>query len=272
MKTVLFYFILFFSVCFHIDLYSQSITAKYNKLIVDSLMQIINPNVKLLMIKSDSVLINGTSLSWKYQYSIFSEGSDTNYFFHTTKDSVFYDSLNNLILEGPTYIRKQWIDSDSALTLAESQGGIEFRNTHPNYKITASLGEPLVPNSTPRWYIYYISINNPSDKIFINLDATDSVMSNVKSTEISTDLFLYQNFPNPFNPTTTIKFSIPQKGFVELKVYDLIGREIKTLVKEEKNAGNYYIQFDGSELVSGIYFYKLQFGHFAQTKKFILLK
>ena len=135
MKTVLFYFILFFSVCYHNDLYSQSITAKYNKLIVDSLMQIINPNAKLLMIKSDSVLINGTSLSWKYQYSIFSGGSDTNYFFHTIKDSVFYDSLNNLIIVGPTYIRKQWIDSDSAIVITNNMGGREFRNEFDSFNI-----------------------------------------------------------------------------------------------------------------------------------------
>ena len=84
--------------------------------------------------------------------------------------------------------------------------------------------------------------------------------------------FLSQNYPNPFNPLTTINYSIPKTGFVILKVYDLLGREIKTLVNEEKIPGNYKIEFDAANLSSGIYFYRLQAGSFTQTKKLILLK
>ena len=99
---------------------------------------------------------------------------------------------------------------------------------------------------------------------------------------------LSQNYPNPFNPTTIIRFVIPpqsviasspsidattkQSQFVTLKVYDVLGREVVTLVNEEKPAGNYEVTFDASELSSGIYFYKLQTGSFVQTKKMILLR
>jgi hypothetical protein len=83
---------------------------------------------------------------------------------------------------------------------------------------------------------------------------------------------LLQNYPNPFNPTTTIKIVIPKSSFVSIKVYDLLGREVATLVNEEKPAGNYEAEFDGSDLSSGIYFYHLQADEFSVTKKMILLK
>ncbi len=85
---------------------------------------------------------------------------------------------------------------------------------------------------------------------------------------------LYQNYPNPFNPSTTINYSIPKRSFVLLKVYDILGNEIATLVNGEENAGNYSVQFNSgiNHLASGIYFYKLQAGEFTATKKLILLK
>jgi len=83
---------------------------------------------------------------------------------------------------------------------------------------------------------------------------------------------LSQNFPNPFNPTTVINYSIPASGQTALTVYDLLGREVRTLVDEHQNAGNYSVSFDGSKLTSGVYFYRLQAGSFSQTKKLMLLK
>ncbi len=69
---------------------------------------------------------------------------------------------------------------------------------------------------------------------------------------------LYQNYPNPFNPSTTIRFSIPSEDFVTLKVYDVIGREVKTLINEKKSVGKYEIDFNASQLASGIYFYQIK--------------
>lgn len=91
---------------------------------------------------------------------------------------------------------------------------------------------------------------------------------------------LYQNYPNPFNPTTTISFSIPSAEtkqtsslyHIVLKIFDLLGREVATLVDEEKSAGNYKVAFDAGKLVSGVYFYRLQAGDFIQSKKLILMK
>ena len=83
---------------------------------------------------------------------------------------------------------------------------------------------------------------------------------------------LEQNYPNPFNPITKITYSIPQLSHIILNVYDVLGNEISSLVNEEKSVGSYEIEFDATELTSGIYFYKLQTGSFVESKKMILLK
>jgi uncharacterized delta-60 repeat protein len=83
---------------------------------------------------------------------------------------------------------------------------------------------------------------------------------------------LEQNYPNPFNPTTTIKFEIPKSSFVNLKVYDILGREVANLVNEEKEAGNYDITFNAGNLSSGVYVYQLKAGNFVTTKKLMLIK
>jgi len=81
-----------------------------------------------------------------------------------------------------------------------------------------------------------------------------------------------QNYPNPFNPSTKINYSIPEKVFVELNIYDILGRKIKNLVNEEQSPGNYNIGFDAVGLASGIYFYRIRAGNFLRTRKMILLR
>jgi hypothetical protein len=83
---------------------------------------------------------------------------------------------------------------------------------------------------------------------------------------------LEQNYPNPFNPSTSIKFSVPQNGFITLKVYDIMGREVASLINNEMTAGNYTADFNASGLGSGVYFYKLTSNGFTDTKKMILVK
>ena len=83
---------------------------------------------------------------------------------------------------------------------------------------------------------------------------------------------LLQNFPNPFNPSTKIEYRISDRSFVSLKVYNILGDEVATLVNEEKQTGVYNVNFDASGLSSGMYLYKLQAGSFLETKKMILLR
>jgi photosystem II stability/assembly factor-like uncharacterized protein len=86
------------------------------------------------------------------------------------------------------------------------------------------------------------------------------------------NFLLRQNYPNPFNPSTNIEFRIAEFGFVSLKVYDILGREVATLVNEEKHAGNYEVKFNGSGLSSGIYFFKLSTEDYTSVKKMLLIK
>ncbi|MCX6165392.1 MAG: T9SS type A sorting domain-containing protein [Ignavibacteriae bacterium] len=92
------------------------------------------------------------------------------------------------------------------------------------------------------------------------------------STEVPSNYSLSQNYPNPFNPTTNVQFSIPNVQFVTLKVYDILGKEVATLVNEKLNAGTYETSFDGSNLTSGIYFYSLETQSYKETKKMIMIK
>ena len=90
--------------------------------------------------------------------------------------------------------------------------------------------------------------------------------------ENQTEFALEQNFPQPFNPGTTIQFSIPHESHVTLKIYNLLGQEVQTLVNGTRRAGTYDVQFDAGKLSSGVYFYTLQAGAFVQTKKMLVIK
>jgi glucuronoarabinoxylan endo-1,4-beta-xylanase len=83
---------------------------------------------------------------------------------------------------------------------------------------------------------------------------------------------LSQNYPNPFNPTTSIEYSIAQESFVQLKIYDLLGREIKTLVHQKMRAGKHAFRFEANDLASGVYLYQLKAGDFLETKRMILIR
>ena len=93
-----------------------------------------------------------------------------------------------------------------------------------------------------------------------------------QGTTIPKEYKLSQNYPNPFNPKTRINYSIPAKDFVSLKIYDILGREISTLVKEIKSPGNYTVEFNADEFSSGVYFYRLETTNFSDTKRMILVK
>jgi len=101
-------------------------------------------------------------------------------------------------------------------------------------------------------------------------DFVTTVESN--NSEIPNTFKLEQNYPNPFNPSTNIEYSIPEASFVELKVYDVLGNDVATLVSEEKSAGVYMVNFSADNLAGGIYFYTFNSGRFNVTRKMILLK
>ncbi len=93
-----------------------------------------------------------------------------------------------------------------------------------------------------------------------------------ESAAIPAGFSLMQNYPNPFNPSTTIRYELPRESYVTLKVYNVLGQEVATLVNEKREAGRYEVEFDGAMQPSGLYFYRLQVGTYIETKKFLLLK
>jgi len=126
------------------------------------------------------------------------------------------------------------------------------------------------------------SVAQGVDSLFVlyNLGGGTVGIQDQEIVEIPTSHLLSQNFPNPFNPTTTIKFSIPEASVVTLKIYNILGEEVKTLVNEYKEIGNYSVQFNANNLASGMYLYSLTVGNpstgseqgFGETKKMILLR
>ena len=122
------------------------------------------------------------------------------------------------------------------------------------------------------WDAPDVAWNNPSvfgTAILKNEIGEDAVMA---KPGVAKNFALSQNYPNPFNPTTNIDFSVTNRGAVKLSVYDLMGRQVATVVNEVKNAGKYSANFDASKLSSGVYFYKLEADGKVMTKKMMLLK
>ena len=137
-----------------------------------------------------------------------------------------------------------------------------------------NTGLPL----TNQIYVYSLSI--VGNYIYMGSNAlgiwkrplSEMITGVEQKNNIPTQFSLEQNYPNPFNPNTTITYSLPKSSFVTLKIFDELGREIKTLVCENKLPGKYEVKFDGRNLSSGVYFYKITAGDFVETKKLILMK
>jgi len=115
-----------------------------------------------------------------------------------------------------------------------------------------------------------VPILNPAEAV--RTAKNGGIILAIAEQPIAKDFTLNQNYPNPFNPATTINYSLPQSSFVTLKVYDILGREVASLVNEQKLAGSYQLDFNGSQLASGTYIYRLSAGNFVQVKKMILMK
>jgi photosystem II stability/assembly factor-like uncharacterized protein len=180
-----------------------------------------------------------------------------------------FQVINNGLPTRYSYLHDIAFDSEDNIYLATNDGMykskdngaswsmVDGSNISKNINVLAFNNEDLLYAGTFNSGVY------KSVEMLTNVDANTNLIKN---------FFLYQNYPNPFNPTTTISYSIPQSGFVELKIYDILGKEVAVLVDEEKSAGKYKVIFNGNNLSSGVYFYKLQTGSFMSAKKFVLMK
>jgi len=136
-------------------------------------------------------------------------------------------------------------------------------------------GHSRVSNRNPSYYRGPQDPNHPWYHVGFRIARkyVNSITGIIKSTkEIPEEFRLYQNYPNPFNPNTVIKFSVPKEGHVSLKVFNLLGQKIKTLVDDVMTGGNYEINFSGDQISSGVLFYKLETDNITLVKKMILMK
>ena len=161
--------------------------------------------------------------------------------FDTTASSVFTSKTTDY---GLTWINNQFINQSNFIV------GSELLNEN-------------------NWYLCGGSLNSQGCVLH-------STNGGVGITQIGNSIpekfHLYQNYPNPFNPKTVINYELRVTGNALLKVFDVLGNEVSTLVNEKQNAGTYSVDFDGSGLASGVYFYKLAAGEFSEVKRMLLLK
>jgi len=171
-----------------------------------------------------------------------------------------------------TYI---WGDADS-LNVKRSRCSFVYGTTY--YDRASNI---LTNSSGPVCAVYNNSSGNHRRSVFaywktgpndVYANAENLPVGITNTNGIANTYSLSQNYPNPFNPTTTIKFSLPKDGLVKIVVYDVLGKEVATLVNDEQTSGNYEITFDASKLTSGVYFYKITSGDFSDVKKMLLVK
>jgi len=195
---------------------------------------------------------------------------------------VFMDGLSNLIdafnveadVEVDMNVETRGIEGIPNVQILPT---LSHRTLPAGNKIVFAAFDPLslntaVNNNFPYYHwIGFTNENTPYQALnWFGIDiVTDLRGSNgIKPTEFS----LSQNYPNPFNPSTRIKYAISSRQYVTLKVYDVLGKEVATLVNEEKPAGNYEVEFDATGLPSGIYFYRVISGNYSELKKMVLLR
>jgi hypothetical protein len=220
-------------------------------------------------------------------FMVSAQTNDPNVFYNSNIDSGYSldnlaplppDSLTEATVSGKVVL--QWhrsvepdlydyvvYRSDSSITDPnkinpyDTTSDIKYTDMHP---LLGKLGYYLV-----RAEDKHGNLSNGSNQISVNVSITG--VEN-QQTQIPNEYNLEQNYPNPFNPSTIINYAVPKTSLVTIIIYDVLGREVRTIVNEERTAGNYSVQFNAGNLASGIYFYRIQAGSFVQTKKLILLK
>jgi photosystem II stability/assembly factor-like uncharacterized protein len=158
-----------------------------------------------------------------------------------------------------------WVGGSSSQIFKTTNGGATWLFQNVNTTNLGTVLSFLFYNELTGW-----AVGGNGNLLYTSSGGSTFINSNC--TNMHSDFILNQNYPNPFNNETVISFSLPRKSNVHISIFDIIGREIKTLVNEFKKAGSYLVSFNGSELASGVYFYRIRAGDFVQTKRMILLK
>ncbi len=211
-------------------------------------------------IKRIDVFENGNILV-KFQINSYSDYKT--YLFNQYQWSLFFQYDEAYIIER----NNVWFKGNG---LDRISGNDTLHLTKSNSFVFNSPFYLQVDSKNNLWYLDGTSYNYPSFyQVF-----TQNVLLNQKEEQniLPIKIHLEQNYPNPFNPTTTISYSLPASGFASIKVYDILGKEITTLVNDYKTPGNYTVNFNKGNLASGVYFYRLIFNGNVSTKKMLILK
>jgi hypothetical protein len=219
----------------------------------------------LLILKINGSLINKGNWSAYQNYLLFYQNN------HSNSVSCFNTGTNNCLFNGSTITG----NGASAYSIL-SGGGVQIVEPNQSYDLSVQF-TPTSGDTTALLNIDCLEIGTLNNIYLIgnNYNTTVNVEEEI-NTILPTEFALFQNYPNPFNPSTVISYEIPINCNVTLKVYDVLGKEVATLLDEYKPAGSYKIDFNTSSInhqtASGIYFYQLRSGDFIQTKKMILIK
>ncbi len=192
------------------------------------------PQQIVLLNPADNGVVGNDTLEFRWQQSA---AEVSRYWIEVATDSLFSDALIDSTVADTTY------------TFSNLEADKEYF-----WRVRAFNIAGYGPFSEPRKFSLVVT----------------AVLSNDPG--VPTEYKLFQNYPNPFNPTTTIRFHVKEPIKVVLKIYDLSGREVLTLVDEDHDPGQYNVVFDADRFASGLYFYKIQMGDFKTTKKMVLLK
>ncbi len=191
---------------------------------------------------------------------------------------ILVSPINNQFVIGDT-VSFSWLQSSPLIINYSINISIDSSFTSYRDTLINDTSLTLVNLDENQYYYWRVKAQNVLGwSNFSNIGTFNTNVTDVEENYFSSFQFgISQNYPNPFNPDTKIKFTIPSVGTrdrvsVQLKVYDVLGKETATLVNEEKAAGNYEIEFNGNELPSGIYFYQIRAGNYSETKKMILMK
>lgn len=245
------------------------VTSEFLRKTADSLSILIAQDAKLGIVSCSEIDAAGKSESWQYIYISFATLKEIH--FSTKNNEVIYDGLFEL-KSGIGVLVSPWINSDSALSIAEMNGGEDIRKQFPSCTYSASLFRAGSPPFLCYWKIEY-KLFDETRTIYINAEDGIVVSVNDNSYLGNPEFFkLYQNFPNPFNPETTISFDLFQSTFVTLKIIDSVGKEVETIISEELPPGIYNRMWNASRLSSGVYFYQLQTNSKKSTKKLLMIK
>ncbi len=209
---------------------------------------------------SDSLLIAANPNTDEYWFDIKYNKSTTGF------DFIYYsDSLQS---GTPTNSTDKIVYRFANYTDSTNFGTINQVSQHPPLWSSANYKPTVLPLTNDAGVVW-VGIDGASRKLYFNRFA---LITNIGNSETPVSYSLSQNYPNPFNPTTKISFNLAKNGFVTMKVFNILGKEVGTLVKGNYSAGSYSVDFNASKLSSGVYFYSLEVNGFRDMKKMMLIK